>query len=72
MAAYIAVEFHGTGDPFFGGSADDRTLCISGQFERYPIRARVARLPSREAAMTAASVAAQRKGSKLGSWEVTD
>ncbi|KKL36290.1 hypothetical protein BED46_026155 [Burkholderia contaminans] len=26
----IVIEFKGTGDPFFGGSADDRTLGVDG------------------------------------------
>lgn len=28
----IIMEFFGRGDPFFGGSADDRTLCADGVF----------------------------------------
>lgn len=28
----IIIEFFGRGDPFFGGSADDRTLCADGVF----------------------------------------
>lgn len=37
------MEFHGIGDPFFGGKADDRTLLADGQFGTYspggPLRA---------------------------------
>ncbi len=29
----IVIEFHGTGDPAFGGQADDRVLLESGQIQ---------------------------------------
>lgn len=31
-ARFVCMEFHGRGDPFFGGSADDRILLTDGSF----------------------------------------
>jgi hypothetical protein len=72
MAKWIALEFHGTGDPFFGGSADDRVLGDGGKFltgagwspKDY------ARFDTKAEALAAAEVASnRRKGSKLAAIE---
>ena len=31
-ARFVCMEFHGRGDPFFGGNADDRILLTDGSF----------------------------------------
>ena len=62
---FIAIEFWGTGDPMFGGQADDRTLSTSGKFERAVGRANRATFPTREAAQAAADAAPKRDGGKV-------
>lgn len=73
--AWICVEFHGTGDPFFSGSADDRPLGVSGQFLRGPYNRRtdVARFTSRgEVEIVAGKAPNRRPDGKLGFWEETE
>lgn len=69
--AWIAVEFHGKGDPFFGGSADDRPLGKAGEFLRgvYHL-SEVAEFETREAAEGAVSRATNRReGGKISVFE---
>lgn len=58
---FIAVEFYGKGDPFFGGTADDRPLLKNGRFASCPRREDVARFPDREASIAAAEKAPNRR-----------
>ena len=53
---FIVIEFFGRGDPFFGGAADDRTLCVDGIFRSTGTYSRdqVARFGSREEALETA------------------
>jgi hypothetical protein len=69
---WVVTEFWGTGDPMFGGQADDRSLGWNGEFLRgsYYTSA-VAEFSSHEAAMAAGKRAAAREGSKLGAWART-
>lgn len=69
--AWIAVEFWGKGDPFFGGSADDRPLGKLGVFLRGTYhRSDVAEFETREAAEAGAERAANpRAGGKIGVFE---
>ena len=50
---FIVIEFFGRGDPFFGGAADDRTLCTDGVFRSTGTYRRedVARFDSQAAAL---------------------
>lgn len=67
VLGYEVIEFHGTGDPFFGGSADDRPLGVSGRFlsGMYNVR-EIAMFPTLGEAAVAASKAPQRPGARLG------
>lgn len=65
---YGVTEYLGTGDPFFGGTADDRPLCNSGQFMRagtYRLTD-IAWFNTRAEAEAAGRKATQRKGSLVG------
>ena len=65
---FFVVEFHGKGDPYFGGAADDRPLGKSGTFLTgcYIFDRDVAVFDTREAAEAAAGAAKRRKDSCLG------
>lgn len=69
--AWIAMEFWGKGDPFFGGSADDRPLGKVGEFLRgCYVWSDVAEFGTREAAESAAVAATNRReGGKIGVFE---
>ena len=58
---FIAVEFFGKGDPFFGGTADDRPLLKNGRFASCPRREDIAPFPDRDAAIAAAEKAPNRR-----------
>jgi len=66
-ASMIVIEFSGTGDPFCGGSADDRVLGIDGRIKERASRAESASFETVEAAHAAAcSIPNRRPGSVLG------
>lgn len=61
---YKVTEYWGKGDPMFGGSADDRPLCVCGQFKpsgTYRL-SDVAIIKTQEAAKAAADAATKRPG----------
>lgn len=65
----IVIEYHGHGDPAFGGSSDDRPLGESGRVFKpsWDSSEKVAEFPTIEAAHQAAQmVPNRRKGSILG------
>lgn len=67
---FIAVEFFGKGDPFFGGTADDRPLLKDGRFASHPRREDIAEFPTKDAALEAAQKAPNRReGGFLSSWD---
>lgn len=72
MKQFICLEFFGSGDPFFGGKADDRPLGSSWSFLRgVHSRSDYAYFNSREAALNAGNAAANRRpGGKLLSFDV--
>lgn len=59
---FTACEFWGRGDPFFGGSADDRDLLVDGSFATggYHV-SQVARFATAEEARAAAEKAPNRR-----------
>lgn len=62
MHQYIVMEFHGTGDPFFGGSADDRVLGKHGVFlTGVHTRDDYGTFPSKAEALAAAELATNRR-----------
>jgi len=65
---FRAMEFYGTGDPYFGGNAEDRVLGKSGAFLRgFYQRADIAEFPTREEALAAGERATNRRnGGKVG------
>lgn len=68
VVGFVAMEFYGTGDPYFGGTADDRLLGKSGAFLTgvYLYDRDVAVFATREEALAAAAVATnRRKGGKV-------
>lgn len=69
--AYKVTEYLGTGDAFFGGSADDRPLGKGGAFLRgcYS-HGDVAEFVSRDEALTAVLAAVKRPGSLVGIYVV--
>lgn len=70
MPRFIAVEFFGNGDPFFGGTADDRPLLKSGLFASHPRREDIAEFSTQDAALEAAGKAPNRReGGLLSSWD---
>lgn len=73
IIGYEVCEFFGTGDAYFGGSADDRPLGKSGQFLRgcYSL-SDIARFATREEADAAGRAAPQRKGSLVSAIPVRD
>jgi hypothetical protein len=61
------VEFHGTGDLFFGGGADDRVLAVDGQIAGAGCQAVAATFTSIDEAHAAAMrIRNRRAGSVLG------
>lgn len=62
MERFEVIEFWGKGDPFFGGTADDRPLGKTGSFLTggYAFSA-VATFDTREAAQAAADAAPNRR-----------
>jgi hypothetical protein len=66
IVGYEVIEFHGTGDPWFGGSADDRPLGASGQFLSGVYSwGEVARFSTAAEASAAAEAAPKRKGGRV-------
>ncbi len=63
---YEVIEFYGTGDPYFGGRADDRPLCIDGQFSRMYVQHLTAHFASESEAQRAAAKADKRTGGRIG------
>ncbi|WP_321935346.1 hypothetical protein [Paraburkholderia sp. J8-2] len=63
----IVIEFHGTGDAFFGGSADDRALGTNGRIKENARDCETARFATIEEAHAAALlIPNRRQGSSLG------
>lgn len=59
---WIVMEFHGKGDPMFGGSGDDRVLGKRGAFlTGVHTRGDYGSFPSKEAALRAADRAVNRR-----------
>jgi len=50
----IVIEYSGTGDPFFGGSADDRALGVDGIIKLRTSRVKTARFATVQQAHEAA------------------
>ncbi len=73
VVGFEVTEFFGSGDPMFGGAADDRPLGNNGQFLRgcFPW-SDVAQFATREQAQAAADAAEQRPGGKVGIIPVRD
>lgn len=70
-ARFICVELFGTGDPFFGGAADDLTLCESGRFARTHAGSseRCAFFTTRDEALAAGRAAPNRReGALISAW----
>jgi hypothetical protein len=67
MRGFVALELQGTGDPMFGGAADDRPLGHSGAFltGSYVWHRDVVHFPTREAAESAAAQAKRRPASLI-------
>ena len=67
---FVAVELFGSGDPFFGGSADDRPIGKSGEFLSGSYqRSAVAEFKSEAAARAAAAAAPnKRAGGLISAW----
>jgi len=65
----IVVEFYGTGDPFFGGNADDRPLGINGRFltakEQSQARVPTAKFSTIEEAVAAGRAASNPRPNSL-------
>ncbi|MBX3699346.1 MAG: hypothetical protein KF811_16185 [Dokdonella sp.] len=64
-ARFVCMEFCGQGDPFFGGSADDRTLLTDGRFGHRSGRNPPARFVDAKTALEAGRKAVNRRGSAL-------
>ena len=64
-AHFVCMEFYGQGDPFFGGSADDRTLLTDGCFGHRSGRNPPARFVDAKTALEAGRKAVNRRGSAL-------
>lgn len=64
---FICLEIHGKGDPFFGGSADDRPLGVNGQFLTtvQTWSTKTALFATKQAAQAAGEKASRRAGSIL-------
>ena len=59
---WICMEFHGTGDPYFGGSADDRVLGRNGAFlTGVHSRSDYGSFPSKDSALRAGDRAINRR-----------
>lgn len=67
----IVIEYHGTGDPFFGGTADDRPMLTNGDIRhpdpdgRFPFDYQCAVFGSIEAAHAAAKTIPNRRADSL-------
>lgn len=73
VLGYEVTEFFGKGDPFFGGSADDRPLGKSGEFlTGVYVLSEIARFETKEEAEAAVAKATKRKGGLIGISEVRD
>jgi hypothetical protein len=72
MKQWICLEFHGTGDPYFGGSADDRPLGADGKFlVRTHSRADYAFFNSKSQALDYGKLASnKRPGGKLSAIDI--
>lgn len=67
IVGFTVAEFYGRGDPYFGGTADDRPLGTAGTFlDGCYHLGEVARFDTRDAAQQAADAAPQRSGGKVG------
>lgn len=67
IRGYTVIEFHGKGDPYFGGSADDRPLGKNGKFLTGPYtRDAIAEFATKDEAEKAVASAEQRKGGLVG------
>lgn len=65
------TEYLGTGDPYFGGSADDRPLGKTGEFLTGFYRAdTIAEFPTQADAIAAAKRAKTRPGSLVSVYQV--
>ena len=64
-ARFVCMEFHGQGDPFFGGSADDRILLTDGRFGHSSESNPPARFSDMNAALEAGRRAGNRRDSAL-------
>ena len=62
-ARFVCMEFCGQGDPFFGGSADDRTLLTDGCFGHSSGRTAPARFVDAKTALEAGRKAVNRRAS---------
>ena len=59
---WIVLEFHGKGDPWFGGAADDRPLGAAGAFlTGCHSRSDYGRFDSKKAALAAGELASNRR-----------
>lgn len=73
IVAFTVCEFFGTGDGFFGGTADDRPLGKGGQFLKGSyLHANVAEFSTRAEALDAASKATKRAGGRVSVIPVRD
>lgn len=62
MKQWICLEFHGTGDRYFGGAADDRPLGADGSFlTKTHSRADYAFFDSKQKALAYGDLAANRR-----------
>lgn len=63
----VIIEYWGTGDPFFGGTADDRSVGVDGLIKHPGSTVATATFSSIEDAHAAAlSISNRRHGSRLG------
>lgn len=65
VGPFIAAEFYGRGDAFFGGKADDRVLDKDGSFRSACPRDQVQEFASKAAALAAAELASNRRAGGL-------
>lgn len=64
-ARFVCFEFHGRGDPFFGGQADDRILLTDGSFGHSSPAAKAARFETMVEAAEAGRRASNRRDGAL-------
>ncbi len=65
VARFVCMEFHGQGDPFFGGRADDRVLLTDGTFGRSSAADPPARFADTNSALEAGRRADNRREASL-------